>query len=150
MSVHHDIPERVSEENARALRRHREMLAVSAGIVLLSLLLVARADGRVAFGFLPRYPLPESCGSRLWFGVACPGCGLTRSLVHLAHGDWSKSLRAHRLGVLMAVVILLQFPYRLVCLARGGRAPFGTVWPRTFGAVLIAALIGNWLIGLIW
>jgi hypothetical protein len=121
------------------------MLAVAAGVVILSLLLDVR-DGRWVFlrGW-PALTMPETCGARLWFGTSCPGCGLTRGMIYLAHGDWNAAIQVHRLSGLMAFAILLQFPYRIACL-RLGRAPFGARTPNVFANVLIAALVLNWVV----
>jgi hypothetical protein len=128
-----------------SLRRHREVLAVAGFVVAMSLVLDVLPDGRVAFRGLLGYPLPHSCATRAWFNFDCPACGLTRSFVHLARGDWSRSYRTHRIGMFMAAAVLLQFPYRLYGLARRESAPLGRIVPKVFGYALIAALIVNWL-----
>jgi hypothetical protein len=122
------------------------MLVVAFFVVMLSFLLQVGDGGRVAYRDLPQYPLPPMCGSNAWFGVKCPGCGLTRSFIHLAHGNWAASYRCHRLGWLMAAAILLQFPYRILSIRRNRRPLLGTVFPQVFGYFLIAVLIGNWLV----
>ena len=76
------------------IRRHREVLAVAFIVAVLAFVLVEVPGGRVAFRGLREYPLPPSCVSRSLFGLNCPGCGLTRSIIHLAEGDWSASWRA--------------------------------------------------------
>jgi Protein of unknown function (DUF2752) len=126
-------------------RRHVEMLAVAVAVVAGAYLLAVRSDQRVVL--LSRYPLPELCLSRSWFGVECPGCGLTRSIVLLAHGDWRGSLAMHRLGWLMALSILLQFPYRLLALSGWTPSPLVCKLFRWFGYLLILLLLGNWLVG---
>jgi hypothetical protein len=131
------------------MRRHREMLLISCAVLALALLFQVRADERVAVTGLPEYPLPPTCMSREWFGVRCPGCGLTRSFVHLAHGDWSAAWRSHRLGWLLMAALLLQFPYRIVAMARGGRSPLGTLLPKLFGYALITLLFANWSLDVI-
>jgi hypothetical protein len=122
------------------------MLLVSTLVVVLALVLQVRADDRVVVAGLSDYPLPPTCMSYAWFGVKCPGCGLTRSFVHLAHGDWTDSFRSHRLGWLMFAAVLVQFPYRLISLASPNRPRLGTLFPRLFGYLLIGLLVGNWLL----
>src|SRR5262249_14028529 len=111
------------------VRRDKEMLALAIVVVVLALLLTVRPDGKVAFFFLPDFAAPATCTSYEWFGMSCPGCGLTRSIVFLAHGDWLASWRMHRIGWIMALAILAQFPYRLASLRRGGKPVLGKVLP---------------------
>jgi hypothetical protein len=138
---------RTLEQQPARSRCHREALVVSSLVVILALLLQVRADGRVCVIGLEDHPLPHTCMSYAWFGVKCPGCGLTRSLVLLAHGDWAASWQQHRLGALMMALILMQFPYRIMALKRGGRPPLGQRVPHLVGLAVIGLLIGNWLVG---
>lgn len=134
---------------ATARRGHWWMLAITSGVVALSFLLQVRSDQRVAFRFLPDHPLPELCSSRNIFGVDCPGCGLTRSFIHLARGDWHASVAAHRLGWLIALAVLLQIPYRLFALRRDERWPSDSWLPMLLGYSLFVALAAEWICGLI-
>ncbi len=130
----------------RQVKRHREVLFVSCIVWLLAFLLHERSDGRVAVRGLPQFPLPQTCMSRAIFGLRCPGCGLTRSVIHLAEGDWRASWHDHRLGGLLAVVIALQIPYRLYALCRPGQPLLRASWQTAFGYALIVLLFGNWLL----
>ena len=137
------VPTAVAESR---VRRHREMLAVCGLVVALAFLLEVRPAERVAFRFLPGLPLPHTCPTRAWFHINCPGCGLSRGFIHLARGDWDAAWRCHRLSLVMAVAVLLQFPYRLIALVRPDRSWLGAWFPKLFGNTLIALLIGNWLL----
>lgn len=125
---------------------HRLMLVLSVGAILAAFLLEVRSDGRVQVPGLPQFPLPATCGSRVWFGVECPGCGLTRSFIHLAHGEWQASLRVHRLGWLLALVVLAQIPYRLVALSRPEEYAMGRRAAQWFGYGMAFLLVANWLL----
>src|SRR5271165_4048983 len=94
------------------------VLWVSCLVLTLAFVLVERSDGRIAPRGLSRLTLPEICMSRACLGWNCPACGLTRSIIHLAQGDWRVSWHDHRLGVLTALLIVLQVPYRLMCLSQ--------------------------------
>ena len=72
----------------------------------------------VALRFAPALVLPPTCASRALFGVDCPACGLTRSIIFLAHGGFAESLAMHRFGWLVFALILAQIPYR-ICQLRG-------------------------------
>ncbi len=132
------------------LRRghHRNMLIVCSLVIVLALTLETRSDQRVEFAWLRGVPMPETCASRSLFDIECPGCGLTRSFIAIAHLDFSKGFRLNRTGWLLAVGLLIQFPYRFYMLhhirTRGLPEP-GARWLKlAFSWTLIAALIGNW------
>ncbi len=128
---------------------HRQVLAIACGVGVLAFSLQEAPDGRVSVRGFPQLPLPQICASRAWLGIRCPACGLTRSIIHLAEGDWRASWRSHRLGALVAVVFALQLPYRLLVLRRSARrsiAPF----PQTIVLYgLIALFVANWLVDLV-
>jgi hypothetical protein len=135
-----------TEPSAEARQsRHRSMLIIAVVVVVASFLLQVRSDQRVELSCLPGVPSPEMCWSRSIFGLKCPGCGLTRSLIYLAHGDWRSSLAMHRLGILMAVAIVAQLPYSAVGIYWKKDYPLGRRFATIFAWTLIALLIGNWL-----
>ena len=127
-------------------KHHWTMLLGACAIVVLVFLLEVHADQRVAFRGLASYPLPETCMSHSLFGVDCPGCGLTRSLIHLAHGRWEESIRIHRIGWIMALAVILQIPYRTARILRPDNLPLGSRIPKWFGQALILLLITNWVL----
>lgn len=53
------------------------------------------------------------CISVRLFDMECWGCGLTRSIQHLMHGEWQESLDYHPLGwlifLLLGLLLLLWF-----------------------------------------
>lgn len=58
--------------------------------------------------------LPEMCMSRRIFGISCPGCGLTRSFVAMAHGEFVLAAQANPMGPVLFVLCWIQIPYRLL------------------------------------
>ena len=147
-----DSPSELSDRKATSVRsRHVSMFWIAIAVVVLSFALRVRADQRVSLIGLSGLPAPEMCGSRAWFGIECPGCGLTRSFIRLASGDWSGAIALNRVAPLLAFAVLAQIPYRLAILLgwppvrRFAESP----WPNAFGWVLIIALIGNWVLKLL-
>ena len=61
---------------------------------------------------------PSFCPFRLWSGVPCPGCGLTRSVVALMHGDLAGSLYFHPLGVAVVLALVVVAAAELAFAAR--------------------------------
>jgi hypothetical protein len=147
------VPDEPPDPRRRAVqlarRRHRDVLLLACFVAVTALLLQVLPDGQhVAVRGLARYPMPHVCTARTWLGFKCPGCGLTRSIIHLARGDWRASLRAHRLGWMMAAVLAFQVPYRLLALRRPDRPFFGPRACRVIAAAIIGALLGSWLFDL--
>lgn len=126
--------------------RHRFMLGLSIIVIVAALLLRVGDSGHVQPKWLPNLPLPVMCGSRAFFGIECPGCGLTRSFVALAGGDLDESLAFHRIGWVLALAVVLQIPYRLFLLRELRFGVPERKWPELFGRALIFLLIGNWIL----
>lgn len=127
-------------------RPHRIMLVTCIAVIVAAFTLVVLPDQRVAPRFATEHPLPPSCLSRSLFGADCPGCGLTRSFVHLAALRVRDSLAVHPLGWLLAIFVVAQVPYRWVALVRREDAPFGRRVPRFLCNATIVLLIGLWIV----
>lgn len=56
--------------------------------------------------------LPDVCFFRHFFGFECPGCGMTRALSALVHGDVASALRFNR-------SVLVVFPLLCYVLTTG-------------------------------
>lgn len=160
MSAPESLPILIADDSSSALSeaksashrsRHLGMFWIAVAVLVLSFALRVRADQRVALIGLGDLPAPEMCGSRKWFAIECPGCGLTRGFIRLASGDWSGAIALNRVAPLLAFAVLAQFPYRLAILLgwpparRFAESP----WSNAFGWVLIIALIGNWFLKLL-
>ncbi len=122
------------------------MLVGATLFVAAGLLVDVEPDRSIGLAAVPACKLPVLCPSRQLFGVACPGCGMTRSLTHLLHGRLAQSLATHRLGWLVLGVILFQFPYRAWRLT-GRHSRLDR--PQVAEALLwgfVVLLIVNWLL----
>ncbi|MBI5361294.1 MAG: DUF2752 domain-containing protein [Planctomycetes bacterium] len=62
--------------------------------------------------------LPQTCLVRSVLNIDCPGCGLTRSFLAISRLEMSKSITFHPCGWLIGLVILLQIPFRILCIAK--------------------------------
>lgn len=75
--------------------------------------------------------IPEICTLHTRFGVDCPGCGLTRSFIHLAHGNLRAAWSLNPVGLLMFAFITSQIPLVL-----------NLIWSRTkFGSIIEASIV---------
>lgn len=99
------------------------------------------------------------CPFRHLTGYSCPGCGMTRACVSLAHGDVAASLHFHPLAIVFILAFGAYALIRLLDNLKGRRVEFrGRAWARVnmrriaiaslalvlgFGAIrLILELIG--------
>ncbi len=149
----HDSTIEIAEDDVRASRagasrrNHIFILSASVAVVVLAYSLVVVDEGRVAFRGLEDRPLPHSCTARMMFGIGCPGCGLTRGTILFANGQFTESFAMHPLAWIFAVSILVQIPYRSLCLARPEVAPIGHRCSRIIMWTLVVLMVGNWLLG---
>jgi hypothetical protein len=126
-------------------RYHLGFLLLACAVLVAAFCLQVTADDRVALRPDEDAKLPPLCISRTFFDVKCPGCGLTRSFVHLAHGDLWSSIRSHRLGWLLFGLTLAQIPYRLHEIYRPAKSRALLVFTRWLGWVLVVLMLANWV-----
>jgi hypothetical protein len=127
---------------------HWSVLMGSISVIAVAVVLRVYPDQSIGYRFDETHRLPRTCIFRERLGFDCPGCGLTRSFVHLFHGDFSASQAAHRCGWLLALAVVFQLPYRIVAIRRlsADRNQWLSTWhPRT-SVALVVLLIANWLI----
>jgi hypothetical protein len=111
-------------------------------------LLVATFAGMFAGIVALRLPF---CPLASVFGVPCPGCGLTRATLALAHGDLRHALELHPLVLVLAPLFIAASSSAAIGYVRGaGRAPRTKPWlaSRTvnvLGAALLLATLGVWI-----
>jgi hypothetical protein len=96
---------------------HALFLAICGTVVALAFLLTPSTEQLSFFG----WDVPVLCTFRRLTGHDCPGCGLTRSFVFLAHGQVLEAFRMNLLGPPAFVWVLAQLPWRTVRLWRIAR-----------------------------
>lgn len=124
------------------------------GAALLASLALARglASASPAAVHVAGRELPVVCPSRLLFGVNCPGCGMTRSVLLTLGGDLRSALDVNPAGpFFVAALILLAL--QLLLAARAPEA--GTSvrrrllpWASLYGVVVAAVMLIQWAGGL--
>ena len=132
-------------EDLPGRQRQWVMLATAFAVIAAAVILQVQSEERVAVRGLPDHPLPHLCVSRSLLGVSCPGCGLTRSFIYLAHGQWRESWHVHRLGWLLAGLVVVQFPYRGLILTRVMR-PLSSWAAQWLVLAVVGLLIMNWIL----
>jgi len=88
------------------------------------------------------------CVFKSVLGVDCPGCGITRSVMSLFSGDFSRAFRLHPAGPLVVVLIALIVTYLVLVLFTEFR---GLEWRKEVRALTgiemlaFAALLTGWI-----
>ena len=128
-------------------RYHLLILLFCLGILTLSFVLKLKGDVQVVTP-TGGWTLPSICAFRNLFGLDCPGCGLTRSFICFAQGDWTASFRFHPLGWMMFLFVVMQIPFRLLQLIRLRLNRSVIYWPGAvwLGWGLMMLLIAQWII----
>lgn len=104
-------------------------------VIALSFLMSAPGQEQV---YLPglRAPLPGLCVTKSTVGIDCPGCGLTRCFISLAHGKFERAWHFNPAGFLFFVVVAAQLPLRLMQIVRIRTGRDVLRWPAF-----------NWILG---
>lgn len=124
------------------------------GAALLASLALARvlATASPTAVYVAGRELPVICPSRLLFGVNCPGCGMTRSVLLTLGGDLRGALAVNPAGpVLVAALILLAAQLLLAARLDEGGTPARRrllSWATLYGAVVVSVMLIQWVGGL--
>ncbi len=90
------------------------------------------------------------CAVKLFLGIDCPGCGMTRSLALLTHGRFRESIYMHPFGVFFAMWLFYIFTREILTILTGRQMP--QLLSRKASNIVIMtitfALIGQWVIKL--
>jgi hypothetical protein len=65
---------------------------------------------------LPEFQLP--CLFKILFGFECPGCGMTRALAAIFHGDFLRAIELNFIAFPAAIVLSCLFAFEVLHLAR--------------------------------
>jgi hypothetical protein len=115
---------------------------IAAGGVGAALVAVALSPDGIADG-------PVICPFRLLTGLPCPGCGLTRAWVYLAHGQWCDSFLANPFGLVLIALLLALVAAVVVARVRREPAPdLDRLVRRRWAQAVIGAWLGFALVRL--
>lgn len=122
------------------------LLALAALLVEAWLGLRATPDAR-GYGTHEQLGLAP-CRAIDWFGVPCPGCGVTTSVAHAARFDFAKSFLVQPFGLFVAAAIPLAAAWALVVSWRGGDCAAALSRLSTRGLLFAVGALA--LFGWIW
>src|SRR5262245_30195969 len=90
---------------------HIILLAICSSVLFGAALLSVRDRSQVVLPIL-QFPVPELCMMRRMVGIDCPGCGLTRCFISLAHGDLPTAWSYNPAGLWLFLIMAFQVPFR--------------------------------------
>lgn len=127
---------------------HSIYLALSIAVLAAACVLRVQGEGHVQVPGLS-VPLPDTCYFKRLFGVGCPGCGLTRCFISVAHGEFVRAWRFNPGGFLFFLMVVAQIPYRLAQIWRIRH--YGQEWRPArltagLGFLLVGTLVIQWLV----
>ena len=136
----------------------RQGLAFGAtGVALVAQLALLRAVSTAtdAYVTLAGRELHWACSFKSAFGIPCPNCGMTRSVVYAVHGEWGRALRMNPAGPLLVLgaLVLAGVLLALMFRRRPERPPADNVravrklalGAAVYGGLVAAVLLVNWM-----
>ena len=127
---------------------HWVLLCVSVAVLALSLVLRVHANEEQVLLPVVDVPLPGACTYKRWIGVECPGCGLTRCFISLAHGNVAAAWDFNPAGLLFFAIIAAQIPFRAIQLRRVSQGKPELRWrriPQVPLGLLVLSLFVQWV-----
>jgi len=128
---------RQSPARHRSFEHWLVLIVPLAGLALIATFaFVVEPDAR-GFGTHEKFGLP-SCKTMDWFGVPCPGCGVTTSVALASRGRFLESIRNQPFGIVVVLGILVAAVWA-ICGHFRGRDLYGD---------LLAIRARPWVVGL--
>lgn len=93
----------------------------------------------LAARFVPFDRLPSTCGFLRLTGYPCPTCGMTRSVMALAHLDWARAMAFNPLGPVFLGMCALWWTNALIEIRTGRRT---RLWEWTIRNIVPLAILG--------
>jgi hypothetical protein len=103
------------------------------------------------FCFQQSKPGVQICVLKNTFGLPCPSCGTTRSVLHLLHGDLSSAVLLNPLGI-VAFMGMVVFPFWILYDYWNGKKTLWTYYlqflsffqNKKFSFFIIVLVLLNW------
>lgn len=125
---------------------HGIMLTGSVIIILLSFLMKADDSNQV---FLPgaSAAMPELCLSKMYFGIDCPGCGMTRAFIRISAGQFGIARQLNSASFVVYSFIAIQIPWHAMQLLRirNGVGVIDSWWTIVPALAVIVTLVVCWI-----
>lgn len=127
---------------------HWRYIFLSALVILIAFSLRVPGEEKVYLPFFEDTAIPGSCFSRETLGVDCPGCGLTRCFICMAHFDFVRAWHFNPVGVFCFLFVVVHIPYRGIQLRRHyqGKEPLRLGIASWILYFFLIALLTQWIV----
>ncbi len=140
-------PRRAPLKFQMAQEVHWILLCLASTILIMSAVFSVSGETQVDLPWIGQ-ALPGMCQMKNVTGLDCPGCGLTRCFISLAHGDVSRAWHFNPAGIMVFLLVAAQVPYRAMQIWRLRRGqPELDVhrFSNIFTALMVSALVSQWV-----
>jgi len=136
-------------EPAGSVWHHWLFLIMSCCVLAGSLALSVQGEEHVLVPWVNQ-PLPGTCTFRRLTDLPCPGCGMTRAFISMAHGRLADAWHFNPAGIAFFAIVLFQIPYRILQLRRirRGLAEYHIVVDHWLVVGAVAVLLVHWVFAL--
>ena len=128
---------------------HLICLGIATGIITLSFSMrIGSEPSDSVYQPWSNQPLPQSCSSRMMFGISCPGCGLTRSFIAISHGKFQRAWNFNAASFLVYSFVFAQIPWQLfqIFRIRMDLPKIHNLWIYLPLIAIAVALVMQWVI----
>jgi len=125
-------------------REHLMIFFLCLSVLLFSFLMKVN-QGQVDFlGF--KIHLPSGCLMKTLFKIECPFCGLSRSLIEIAHLNFKSAITYNLSGPAFFLFLLFQLPYRVYGFLGKGLNSYSEKLTSFPLILLLLAFFSQWLL----
>ena len=90
--------------------------------------------------------LPHVCLFRKFFGIPCPGCGITRSLIDISRFDLPSSWQSNPVGIFIALFVFIQIVMRPLAMIFRKISDLMGAYSKSLSNTIIISLFLVWII----
>ena len=128
------------------LTLHGVFGSIALAIIVMSFLMRCEGGSQV---YMPGMttPMPETCSTKMMFGMNCPGCGLTRGFIAISDGDLNRAWFFNPASWIVYAFVAIQIPWHAWQASRvvRGLKPVESNWFYLAPLLVGGAILSQWL-----
>lgn len=93
--------------------------------------------------------LPHFCLFQKIFGIPCPGCGITRSLIAISELNFVSSWHYNPVGMFILLFIFIQIPLRIFAMTFKNMEGLMCLFSKILNCLIVSSLLLVWIVRVI-